>query len=314
VADQRVQVNVDGRRLTLSNLDKLLYPSTGFTKGDVLDYYSRVAPVILPYLKDRPTTFVRFPNGVEGKSFFEKDVSRHAPDWVRTAKLATGSRGQGSEVLYYPLINDLPTLVWAANLAALELHIPQWTVGARGARHNPDLLVFDLDPGEPATVVECCRVALRLREALAEDGLTAFAKTSGSKGLQLYCAVRTTRQEATSEYAKSLAERLHEESPGHIVAKMLKVLRPGKVLIDWSQNNTAKTTVAPYSLRAKERPTVSTPVTWAEVEGCRTPRDLTFTSEDVLERLDEHGDLFGELDAHRVSLPRQSPERAGTSR
>jgi bifunctional non-homologous end joining protein LigD len=299
--ERRVEVDVDGRRLSLSNLDKVLYPSAGFTKRDVLAYYSRIAPVMLPYLKDRAATFLRYPNGVESKQFYQKDVGGQAPPWVRTAGLAN-TQGEGPEVNQYPVLNDLPTLVWAANLAALELHIPQWKVGPRDGRRNPDLLVFDLDPGEPATIVECCRVATRLREVLAEDGLTAYAKTSGSKGMQLYCAVRTRRPDRTSEYAKAVAERLAVEQPELIVAKMAKALRPRKVLIDWSQNNPAKTTVAPYSLRGRALPTVSTPIGWDEVGDCRRPGDLVFTSDDVLARVEDVGDLFAELNDERKSL------------
>jgi bifunctional non-homologous end joining protein LigD len=299
--EQRVEVAVDGRRLSLSNLDKVLYPSTSFTKRDVIAYYSQIAPVILPYLKNRAATFLRYPNGVESKQFYQKDVAGQAPPWVRTAGLVN-THGDGPEVNQYPVIDDLPTLVWAANLAALELHIPQWTVGPRNARRNPDLLVFDLDPGEPATIVECCRVATRLREVLAEDGLTAYAKTSGSKGMQLYCAVRTRRPERTSEYAKAVAERLAGEQPELVVARMTKALRPRKVLIDWSQNNPSKTTVAPYSLRGRALPTVSAPIRWDEVGDCRKPADLVFTSDDVLARVDEFGDLFGGLNDQRKSL------------
>ncbi|WP_216210825.1 non-homologous end-joining DNA ligase [Amycolatopsis aidingensis] len=302
--EQKIAVEVDGRRLTLSNLDKVLYPAEGFTKREVLDYYRRVAPAILPHLAGRASTFLRYPDGVDGQQFYEKDVSRHAPDWVRTARLVnSGSRG-GSEVNHHPVIADLPTLIWAANLAALELHVPQWTVGSRGARHNPDRLVFDLDPGPPATVVECCRVADRLREVLAEDGLTAYPKTSGSKGLQVYCAVRTRQPERTSEYARAVAESLASESPGEVVARMTKAVRPGKVFIDWSQNNPAKTTVAPYSLRGREHPTVSTPVTWAEVRNCTSVADLTFTAAEVPDRVDRLGDLFGGLTGQRMTLPR----------
>ncbi|MFD8495376.1 non-homologous end-joining DNA ligase [Amycolatopsis sp. NPDC059657] len=304
--ESKVLVQVEDQRLTLTNLEKVLYPSNQFTKRDVISYYTRIAPIILPYLADRATTFVRFPNGVEGKSFFEKDVSRHAPSWVRTARLPTDSRRGGSDLIDYPVIDGLPALVWAANLAALELHVPQWTVGPRGAKHSPDLLVFDLDPGAPATIVECCQVALKLRDLLAADGLVAYPKTSGSKGMQLYCAVRTTRDEQTSDYAKSLAETLSTRHPREIVAKMAKALRPGKVFVDWSQNNPNKTTIAPYSLRARELPTVSTPLTWDEVESCRKPYDLVFTAEDVLDRVDDLGDLFADLDESRAKIPKGS--------
>lgn len=288
-------VEVDGRRMRVSNLDKILYPHVGFTKGEVLDYYARVAPVLLPHVKDRPLTLKRYPNGVEGKSFFEKDVSRHAPDWVRTVCIETPGSSRGSDKADYALIQDLPTLMWVANLASLELHIPQWTVGPRGARRKPDLLVFDLDPGEPATIVECCEVALRLRDELAEDGIEAHPKTSGSKGMQLYAPVRVRSAERTSEYAKQLAERLEQAMPELVVSRMAKNLRPHKVFIDWSQNNTKKTTVAPYSLRAQPSPTVSTPLLWDEVAECETAADLVFTADEVLERVEEYGDLFEPL-------------------
>ncbi|MFL6142755.1 MAG: non-homologous end-joining DNA ligase [Labedaea sp.] len=290
-----VLVAVAGRKLRLSNLDKVLYPEYGFSKGEVIDYYSRIAPVLLPHITDRPLTMRRYPNGVDAQSFYEKNAARHAPDWVRLITVDTPGSSTGAETLDFAVVDDLPTLVWVANLASLELHIPQWTIGPRGARHNPDLLVFDLDPGPPATIVECCQVALLLRDELRADGFEAFAKTSGSKGMQLYCPVATTAPEATSSYAKELAERLAAARPNLIVAKMAKNLRPRKVFIDWSQNNQYKTTVAPYSLRARSRPTVSTPITWAEVASARTPDDLVFTADDVLDRVDEHGDLFADL-------------------
>ena len=299
MAGQRIVVGVEGRKLTLTNLDKVLYPAAGFTKRDVIDYYAKIAPVLLPHLRKRPTTFRRYPEGVAAEPFFEKDVARHAPDWVRVARIISR---RDDEINAYPLINDLPTLVWAANLAALELHIPQWTVGPDDGKRNPDLLVFDLDPGAPATIVECSRVAGLLRERLAADGLEAYAKTSGSKGMQLYCAVRTRSPGATSEYAKALAAELAVEHRDLVVAVMTKAARPGKVFIDWSQNNPAKTTVAPYSLRGRERPTVSTPVTWAEVDRCRRVADLTFTAGEVLRRVDESGDLFALK--HRTAVPR----------
>ncbi|HKS49701.1 MAG TPA: non-homologous end-joining DNA ligase [Amycolatopsis sp.] len=301
--EKRITVQAGGRRLTLSNLDKVLYPD-GFTKGEVINYYTRVAPVLLPQLKGRPVTFIRFPDGVgaPGK-FFEKDVSRHAPEWVPTARLTgSGSRGRSGPV-DYPLIDDLPTLVWAANLAALELHVPQWTVGPGDTRRPPDRLVFDLDPGPGTTIVECGRVAERLHDALVGDGLTPFAKTSGAKGMQLYCGVRTRSTDRPSAYAKGLAERLAGQTPDLVVAKMAKALRPGKVFIDWSQNNPAKTTVAPYSLRGRDRPTVSTPITWDEVRACRRPEDLVFTADDVLDRVAEFGDLFAGLARTRTAIP-----------
>ncbi|WP_436392567.1 non-homologous end-joining DNA ligase [Amycolatopsis sp. MEPSY49] len=303
VAGSRITVRVGERQLALSNLEKVLYPRHGFTKGEVLDYYTRVAPVLLPHIRDRAMTFVRFPDGVAGSSFFEKDVSRHAPDWVRTARLTVGGRGKDSEVVAYPLINDLPELVWAANLAALELHVHQWTVDADDERSTPDRLVFDLDPGPGATVVDCCRVAERLHDVLTADGLTPVAKTSGSKGMQLYAGVVTTDPGETSQYAKALADRLAAETPDLVVARMTKTLRPGKVFIDWSQNNPFKTTVAPYSLRGRDEPTVSTPVTWDEVRACRHVSHLRFTAGEVLERVDDLGDLFADLGRTRAAIP-----------
>ncbi|WP_218566199.1 non-homologous end-joining DNA ligase [Vallicoccus soli] len=301
----RTTVEVAGRRLGLSNLDKVLYPATGFTKGEVIDYYARVAPVLLPHLAGRPATRKRYPDGVEGGSFFEKNAPRHTPDWVRTVRLPTPGSTTGREEIDFVVVEELATLVWLANLAALELHVPQWTVGPRGGARGADLLVLDLDPGAPATVVECCAVALLLREALAEDGLQAWAKTSGSKGLQLYVPVRPVPWERTHAYARALAERLEAEHGGLVVSRMTKALRPGKVLIDWSQNNGSKTTVAPYSLRAREQHTASTPVTWDEVEACRAPEDLRFLAPDVLERVDRLGDLHAPLldDAHRGRVP-----------
>lgn len=298
----RVTVEVGDRRLTLSNLDKVLYPADGFTKAAVINYYTRIAPVLLPHLAGRPVTFVRYPDGVGNGQFFEKDVSRHAPDWIRTVPLTgSGTRGRGGPI-DYPLLDDLPALVWAANLAALELHVPQWVVDA-GARQPPDRLVFDLDPGEPATVVECCRAAERLHDILVADGLTPLPKTSGAKGLQVYCGVRTRRPGDTSAYAKALAERLASQTPDLVVSKMTKSLRHGKVLIDWSQNNPGKTTIAPYSLRGRQRPTVSTPVTWDEVRACREPDDLVFTAGQVLDRVGEDGDLFAGLTGNRAPVP-----------
>ncbi|TDV50943.1 DNA ligase D [Actinophytocola oryzae] len=290
-----VLVEVEGRRIRLTNLDKVLYPETGFTKAQVIDYYSRVAPFLLPHLKDRPVTLRRFPDGVTGQPFYEKNASRNAPEWIHTVRIETPGSTRGNETLDFVLLNDLPSLVWAAHMAALELHIPQWKVDRGGERLTPDLLVFDLDPGAPATVVECCEVALKLREVLASHGLKAVAKTSGSKGMQLYAPIRTTAVERTSAYAKAVAEHLAQENPKLIVARMAKDLRPGKIFIDWSQNNQYKTTVAPYSLRGRPAPTASAPVTWDEVAACRHPNDMTFTADDVLARLDTHADLLRPL-------------------
>ncbi|SFW85992.1 DNA ligase D [Amycolatopsis australiensis] len=298
----RITVQAGDRRLTLSNLDKVLYPADGFTKGEVINYYSRVAPVLLPHLAGRPVTFIRYPNGVGGEKWFEKNVPNGAPPWLRTVRLpSTGSRGSG-DTIDYPLLDDLPALVWAANMAALELHVPQWTVSG-ATRQPPDRLVFDLDPGPGTTIVDCARVAERLYDVLTADGLTPYAKTSGSKGMQLYCGIETDDPAAPSAYAKRLAQRLARETPASVTAVMAKAQRTGRVFIDWSQNNPAKTTVAPYSLRGRDHPTVSTPVTWEEVRACRHVNHLTFTAEEVLDRVDEHGDLLVGLAEERAPLP-----------
>jgi bifunctional non-homologous end joining protein LigD len=291
----RVAVEVGGRRLSLSNLDKVLYPADGFTKGEVIDYYSRVAPVLLPHLAGRPVTRTRWPDGVAGPSFFEKNAPSHTPDWVRTVTLPTPGSTKDREQIRYILVDDLPGLVWLANLAALELHVPQWTVGPRGAVRNADRLVLDLDPGAPAGLTECARVALLLRAELAADGLDVVAKTSGSKGMQLYAAVKPVPAARTHDYARALAERLEAEHPKLVVHRMEKALRRGKVLIDWSQNAAAKTTVAPYSMRAREHPTVSAPVTWDEVGEAAEGHPLVLTAPDVLERVAALGDLFAPL-------------------
>jgi bifunctional non-homologous end joining protein LigD len=304
MASERTNVEVDGRRLSLSNLTKVLYPETGFTKGEVIDYYARIAPVLLPHLAGRAVTRKRYPNGVEGQAFFEKNAPSHTPEWIRTVNLPTPGSTKDRETIDFVMVEELPTLVWLANLAALELHVPQWTVGPRGAVRDADLLVLDLDPGPPATIVECCEVACWLRAALADDGLEAWAKTSGSKGMQLYVPVSPVPWERTHDYAKRLAQRLEAEHPERVVHRMTKALRPGKVLIDWSQNNGGKTTVAPYSLRARPLHTVSTPVSWEEIEGCRAPEDLRFLAPEVLDRVEESGDLLAPLLTTRQRLPR----------
>ncbi|MFG1962661.1 non-homologous end-joining DNA ligase [Nonomuraea sp. NPDC049028] len=288
----KVPVRVDGRQLVLTNLDKVLYPEVGFTKAEVIDYYSRVAPALLPHLKRRPLTVKRYPNGVTGQSFFEKNAPDHTPDWVRRATLPVPGSTKNRDEIDFAVIDGLPSLVYYANLAALELHVPQWRVSDDGEALPPDTLVFDLDPGAPATIVECCRVALMLREVLRADGLTARPKTSGNKGMQLYA--EWDGREEPSAYAKRLAQLLEKAHRDQVVSVMAKKARPGKVFIDWSQNNPAKTTVAPYSLRAGPRPTVSTPLLWKEVEGCGHPEDLVFATHDVLARVEEHGDLFGQ--------------------
>lgn len=285
-------VTVEGRALKLTNLGKPLYPD-GFTKGEVVDYYSRIAPAMLPHLAGRPVTFVRFPNGSDQASFFEKNASRSRPDWVQTVRLPAPGSSKDRGEIDYALVSDLPTLVWAANLAALEIHVPQWRVGPRGAVHKPDLVVVDLDPGPPASVVECCQVALLVRDRLgALAAGPPVAKTSGSKGLQLYA--RWSGGDPR-EAMHQLATELEAAEPSLVVSRMTKSLRTGKVLFDWSQNNAAKTTVAPYSLRGRPRPTVSTPITWEEVGACTDAADLVFTAPDVLARIEAHGDLFAPL-------------------
>lgn len=293
-----VRVDVDGRTLSISNLDKVLYPRTGTTKGEVLNYYARVSPVLLPHLKDRAVTRIRWPHGVQGDSFFEKNAPAGTPSWVRTVTVpTTGSRApsKNGDTLVFPIVDDLATLTWMVNLAALELHVHQWTVGRNGDPRNADRLVIDLDPGEPAGLHECCGVALLVRDKLAERGYDARPVTSGSKGLHLYADLpgRMPSEEATA-LAKEVAEELQGEHPTLVTATMTKARRGGKVFLDWSQNAGSKTTISPYSLRGRERPTVATPVSWAEVEeGAEDPLGLEqFGFEQVLERVDELGDLF----------------------
>jgi bifunctional non-homologous end joining protein LigD len=295
---EEVRVEVEGRTLKLSNLDKVLYPRTGTTKGEVLNYYAQVAPVMLPLLKDRPVTRVRWPHGVERDRFFEKNAPAGTPRWVRTAEVpTTGSRGESrhGDRLVFPIIDDLATLTWAANLAALELHVHQWTVDKNGRPRGADRLVIDLDPGEGAGLHECCQVALLVREKLTERRLDARPVTSGSKGLHLYAHLpRRQDSEKTSETAKAIAEQLQAEHPRQVTATMTKAKRSGKVFLDWSQNAGSKTTVSPYSLRGVERPMVATPVTWDEVaEGADDPVGLDqFRYDEVLARVEEYGDLF----------------------
>ncbi|MFD9443240.1 non-homologous end-joining DNA ligase [Streptomyces sp. NPDC060006] len=287
---------VEGRRLSLSNLEKVIHPATGFTKGEVLHYYATAADALLPHLRDRPLSFLRYPDGPDGQVFFTKNVPPGTPEWVTTAEVPR-SEGPARMVL----VQDLASLVWATNLVT-EFHTPQWLVDAPG---DADRLVFDLDPGPPATVVECCEAALWLRSRLASDGIEAYAKTSGSKGLHLLAALRPTPSDQATEYAKKLAVEAERAMPRLVVHRMTRSLRPGKVFVDWSQNAARKTTAAPYTLRARAEPTVSAPVTWAEVEQCRTARELTFLAPDIAPRLRDHGDLLAPLlDARRAgSLP-----------
>jgi len=289
---ERMLVRVGDRQLEVSNLDKVLYPEVGFTKGEIIDYYVRVAPVLLPHLRDRPLTRIRYPNGVDAPSFFEKNAPAGTPRWVKRQRLPVPGSSTGRETLDFILVNDLATLAWLANLAAIELHTPQWRLnGSRPA--NPDLLVVDLDPGPPAGLDECCLVAVAAKHRLEMDGLTPFAKTSGKKGMQLLCRLPGDQSsDEVSAYAKRVAEDLEEALPKLVTSKMTKSLRPGKVFFDWSQNAAAKTTVSAYSLRAGPRPTVSAPVTWEEVEEAQV-RPLG--PEEVLRRIKEHGDLLEPL-------------------
>jgi bifunctional non-homologous end joining protein LigD len=295
-----VRVEVEGHTLRLSNLDKVLYPRTGTTKGEVLNYYAQVAPVMLPLLRDRPVTRVRWPHGVERDRFFEKNAPAGTPRWVRTADVpTTGSRGDSrhGDRLVFPIIDDLATLTWAANLAALELHVHQWTVDKKGTPRGADRLVIDLDPGEGAGLHECCQVALLVRDKLTDRKLDARPVTSGSKGLHLYAHLpRRQDSDKTSETAKTIAEELQAEHPKQVTATMTKAKRSGKVFLDWSQNAGSKTTVSPYSMRGVERPLVATPVTWDEVaEGAEDPLGLDqFRYDEVLARVEEYGDLFTE--------------------
>ncbi|MDP8975289.1 MAG: non-homologous end-joining DNA ligase [Actinomycetota bacterium] len=296
-------VAVDGRELTLSNLDKVLYPETGFTKGQVIAYYQAVAGVLLPHLAGRPLTLKRYPNGVDGQFFYEKRCPQHRPDWVEVAPI--WSRHNNAEVSYC-VAGDLPTLVWVANLASLELHT---SLSRANDITRPTMVVFDLDPGPPATVVECCRVALRLKDLFDRLGLASFAKTSGSKGLQLYAPLNTpaTYEGGTKDFALAVAQLFEQRFPSEVVSSMRKDLRPGKVLIDWSQNDEHKTTVCVYSLRARARPTVSTPVTWeevAQVSEARDPDLLVFQADQVIDRVTRLGDPFAPLNQLEQPLPR----------
>ena len=298
-ASSKVTVEVDGQRLALSNLDKVLYPDTGFTKGEVIDYYVAVADALLPHVAERPLTRKRWPNGTSAASFFEKNTPRGTPSFVSTAFLPE----HGDDGVEYVVADSLATLVWLANLAALELHVPQWKVDDEGSPLDADLVVFDLDPGPPADIIDCCNVALALRQLLEVDGLTAYAKTSGNKGAQLYVPIEPAPSTQTSAYAKAQAEKLEAALPDLVLSSMDKRARTGKVFIDWSQNNAAKTTVAAYSLRGVSRPTVSTPLTWDEVAEASVADQLTFEAADVVRRLDDHGDLLADVADHAASLP-----------
>ncbi|WP_455354092.1 non-homologous end-joining DNA ligase [Streptomyces sp. SYSU K217416] len=278
---------VEGRRLALSNLDKIIYPESGFTKGEVLHYYATVAGALLPHLRNRPVSFLRYPDGVEGQKFFTKNPPPGTPSWVTVASVPRSDAPGAEQVM----VQDMASLVWASNLV-VEFHTPQWQADAPAVA---DRLILDLDPGEPATVVECCAVAVWLRERMAADGLHAYAKTSGSKGLHLVVPVEPTPSERVSAYAKGLAQEAERELAGLVLHKMARVLRSGKVFVDFSQNAAAKTTATPYTLRARPAPAVSAPVTWEEVGACQEPGQLVFLANDIADRLERYGDLLAPL-------------------
>jgi bifunctional non-homologous end joining protein LigD len=297
-------VEVDGRELKLTNLDKVLYPKAGFTKGEVVDYYAKAADAMVPHLTGRAVTLRRFPEGVEDldSAFFEKRCPKHRPKWVKTTSVVAGPR---SGRIDFCVCDGLPTLIWMAQLAAIELH-PSLSLGRAPTR--PTVLAFDLDPGPPADVVDCCRVAIRLRDMFGHFGVRSFAKTSGSKGLQVYVPLNSKKvsYDETKPFAKAIAQLLEKQTPDRVVSKMKKVEREGKVFVDWSQNHRSKTTIAVYSLRARVRPTASTPVTWDEVEAVADSGDgsaLVFEAGAVLERVERHGDLFAPVLELQQDLP-----------
>jgi bifunctional non-homologous end joining protein LigD len=298
-------VEVDGRKLTLTNLDKVLYPATGFAKGQVIDYYVRIAPVLVPHLAGRPLTMKRYPGGVDEEFFFEKNAPKHRPDWVKTTPVWSD---RNHRTINFLLANDLATLVWIANLASLELH-PSLSLAAD--LEMPTMIVFDLDPGPPANIVQCSQVGLWVRDIFEHFGLQSFPKTSGSKGLQVYIPLNTpTSYEQTKSFAHAIARLLEQEHPELVVSDMKKAIRTNKILVDWSQNDQHKTTISIYSLRAREHPTVSTPVTWEEVEQTLKKKDasrLVFEASDVLKRVEKIGDLFAPV----LKLKQKLPKLAG---
>jgi bifunctional non-homologous end joining protein LigD len=294
-------VEVEGRKLKLTHLEKILYPVAGFTKGQVLDYYVRIAPVLVPHLAGRPLTMKRYPEGVDHEYFFEKNAPMHRPDWVKTTPVWSGSNRR---TIHFILANDLPTLVWIANLASIELH-PSLSLAADIP--TPTMIVFDLDPGPPANIVQCAQVGLWVRDIFDHFGLQSFPKTSGSKGLQIYVPLNTkTNYEKTKSFAHAVARLLEQEHPELVVSDMKKAVRTNKVFVDWSQNDEHKTTISVYSLRARERPTVSTPVKWTEVEDALRKKDaarLVFEAKDVLARVEKMGDLLEPLQKLKQKLP-----------
>jgi len=299
----KAELVVEDRKIPVSNLDKVLYPKVGFTKGQVIDYYIRVAPVLLPHLKDRPLTMKRYPDGVGGEFFYEKNCPDHRPKWVQTARVWSESNDR---FMNYCLVQDLPTLVWAANLADLELHT---SLSRKNKIERPTMMVFDLDPGPPANIVQCCQIGLWLRDLLGQMKLKSFAKTSGSKGLQVYVPLNTAvTYDQTKNLSLALAQYLEHENADLVTSNMSKAVRKGKVFVDWSQNDEHKTTICVYSLRAREEPTVSTPVTWDEVEKCLKKKKadlLKFRSDQVLARVEKRGDLFERVEEMKQKLPKK---------
>ncbi|CAN5697865.1 hypothetical protein BH09VER1_BH09VER1_04850 [soil metagenome] len=291
-------LKVAGRDVDVTHLDKVFYPKTGFTKGQMIDYYIKVSPVLLPHLKGRPLSLKRYPNGVEGFFFYEKQCPAHSPKWIKTIKVP---KTDGS-VINYCTMGDLPSLVWVANLADLELHA---FLHRAPALMRPMAIAFDLDPGAPADILSCCQVGLWLKEIFDQLGLQSFPKTSGSKGLQIYVPLNTAvTYERTKAFAHAIAEMLEKRHPNAVISRMEKRLRKGKVFVDWSQNDDKKTTVNVYSLRAKDHPTVSTPVTWEEVtDALKKTRPLSFQADEVLKRVEKLGDLFGPVLTLKQKLP-----------
>jgi len=318
MSQKESEIEVEGRQIKLSNLEKVLYPRAGFTKGQVIDYYIHIAPVLLPHLEGRPLTLKRYPNGVDGMYFYEKNCPKYRPSWMKTARVWSAGNNRFMD---YCLVADLPTLVWLGNLADLELHT--WLARVPDVQ-RPTVIAFDLDPGAPAGIVQCCQVGLWIRSIFEQLGLQSFAKTSGSKGLQVYVPLNTAvTYEQTKPFAKAIARLLEERHPDQVVSDMKKALRVNKVFVDWSQNDDFKTTVNVYSLRAKDQPTVSTPVTWQEVEQCLAKNDpelLVFTADRVLKRVKKSGDLFEPVLKVKQKLPpldaleNASPEPASPPR
>ncbi len=297
-ASKAVEVEVGGRRLKLSNLEKVFYPAVGFTKGQVIDYYRRVAPVLIGHLRDRPLTLKRYPDGVDGQFFYEKQCPSHRPEWIQTVAVQNRRR------IEYCLANDLSTLIWLANLADLELHT---SLSHADDVHRPTMMVFDLDPGAPAAILDCAQVGIELRELFQTLDLDCYPKTSGSKGLQVYVPLNSAvTYDETKPFAHAVATHLEKQLPKLVLSSMKKSARKGKVFVDWSQNDVHKTTICVYSLRARERPTVSTPVWWEEVEEALRsgePDRLVFEADEVLERVEKHGDLFAPVLDQKQELP-----------